>query len=147
MLISSGIFEASNMSSPGTLTSTLSPILETSNLSSPQNTSTASSNPGFKDRQNFRVIQGTRKNSKVFVHDNFLYILNKTEDDTLYLKCKYNHTCQATAIVRENYITPNIDKTPHNWEGQQQVSLDKLASVEILKQDEETLMAPHTEAI
>ena len=112
------------MSSPGTSTSTSSPTPETS---------TSTSNPSLKDGQNFRVIQGTRKNSKVFVQDNFLYILDKTEEDTLYLKCKYSHTCQARAIVKENILTtPNIDKTPHNCEGQQQVSLIKLAAAEIL---------------
>ena len=119
------------MTSPGTSssTSTSSP----NEQSSSQNTSTAGSNPSFKDGQNFRVIQGTRKNSKVFVQDNFLYILDKTEEDTLYLKCKYSHTCQARAIVKENILTtPNIDKTPHNCEGQQQVSLIKLAAAEIL---------------
>ena len=94
--------------------------------------SSASRQP-IRDGQNFRVIQGSRKNSKIFVQDNFLYVLDKSEEDTHYLKCKYNPNCQARAIVKDGYLTaPNVDKTPHNCEGQQQVSFVKLTAVEVL---------------
>ena len=67
------------------------------------------------------------------MQDNFLYVLDKSEEDTHYLKCKYNPNCQARAIVKDGYLTtPNVDKTPHTCEGQQQVSFVKLPAVEVL---------------
>ena len=114
---------------PGTSTSA-----ETSaENSAPTSGASSASRQPIRDGQNFRVIQGSRKNSKIFVQDNFLYVLDKSEEDTHYLKCKYNPNCQARAIVKDGYLTaPNVDKTPHNCEGQQQVSFVKLTAVEVL---------------
>ena len=101
--------------------------------STPTSGASSASRQAIRDGQNFRVIQGSRKNSKIFVQDNFLYVLDKSEEDTHYLKCKYNPNCQARAIVKDGYLTaPNVDKTPHNCEGQQQVSFVKLTAVEVL---------------
>ena len=114
---------------PGTSTSA-----ETSaENSAPTSGASSASRQPIRDGQNFRVIQGSRKNSKIFVQDNFLYVLDKSEEDTHYLKCKYNPNCQARAIVKDGYLTtPNVDKTPHTCEGQQQVSFVKLTAVEVL---------------
>ena len=102
--------------------------------SSSSGTSSASlsASRNFNDGQNYRVIQGTRRNSRIFVQDNFLYILDKIEDSTTYLKCKYE-TCSARAVIKDQVLsTPNLERAPHCCEGRQQLSLVKLASIEAL---------------
>ena len=52
----------------------------------------------------FQQIEGSRKNSIVFVSDYFLYIRRRNYKNKVYLRCRKDD-CRATALVVDNIFT------------------------------------------
>jgi len=77
----------------------------------------------LQDGVNFRVIPGKHHGSKLVIHQQFGYSINKrvkdstSGDSIYYLKCKYT-TCSARGFIRRNFFAYNPDQNPHTCEGE-----------------------------
>ena len=77
----------------------------------------------LQDGVNYRIIPGKHLASKLVIHNNFGYSINKRAFDKeskkaiFYLKCKYK-SCKARAFIRNNYCGFNEDNHPHTCQGE-----------------------------
>jgi hypothetical protein len=54
--------------------------------------------------ENFRTIPGKKKNSKIIIHNNYGFLVEKTDNNVVYLKCK-DPSCPARASIKNNTLT------------------------------------------
>jgi len=95
--------------------------------------------PPLTDGENYRVTQGKQKNSRLIVHENFVYKLDKTEltrgDEVnckYYLQCKYQ-SCPARAIIKNGFLSaPSQDRIPHTCVETEGAGSDKIAAQDVL---------------
>lgn len=67
-----------------------------------------------EEGENFRTIPGKKKNSKIYIHNNYCFLVDKSDKNVIYLKCK-DPSCPARATVKNNSLTMSANTTKkHN---------------------------------
>ena len=57
---------------------------------------------------NFQKIEGLRKGSVNYVYEGYLFIKNKADKETTYLRCiRWRDGCKGTAFIRDGYLSLN----------------------------------------
>ena len=56
---------------------------------------------------NFEVVQGSRKGSKIYIHENFQYSVLKTYQTHVRLRCAHykKFMCGSSAVIKEGVLT------------------------------------------
>ena len=91
------------------------------------------------DTAKFRVIEGNRRGTKVYVSDNFIYSTNRTVGITRYLRCDEKRDgCNGTATVIDGIL---VHGRPHSHSGDQS-RVEKREAVSELKHQVETSRHP-----
>ena len=90
----------------------------------------------LKDGENFRVIQGQKAKSKVVVHENYCFLVEKSDRNVrnkpvVYLKCQIA-SCPARAVIKDNHLTLSTERGRHDCNETAAFNLHKITVQEVL---------------